>query len=448
VTAQDAEPGIELPDGWQDWTEADKLAFAHRLQFDWTLWARPEQLPPPGEWWSIWAYIAGRGSGKTRTGAEWVRGEANEAPGRRIAAIGPTAGDVRETIFEGVSGLLSVFPDDELDDYNRSTHKIRLTNGSEIRGFSGETPDRLRGPQHHAAWVDELAAMPYADDVWAQMRFGLRLGSRPRTFISTTPRPTPLLRGILGRDDCVISRGRTWDNVANLSEQAVRDLFDTYEGTWLGAQELEGELIDEAPGALFTLAVLEGSRVQRKDLPRLVKKVVVVDPAVSTGPKSDETGIALIGLGEDGDVYVLADLSLRAPPNEWARVAVRCYQDEDADLILYEKNQGGLLVLDVLKTVDPYVKSHAVNASASKAARAQPVVALFEQKRAHLVGVHPKLEQQMTGWEPGISRFSPDRLDAVVHGVVFLRPRPPARLITPTQAARALRLGPRRFARR
>jgi phage terminase large subunit-like protein len=284
--------------------------------------------------------------------------------------------------------------------------------------------------------------MPYADEVWDQMLFGLRLGKNPRVFLSTTPRSTPLLKSILKRDDTKISRGRTSDNVANLSERAVRDLFERYEGTWLGAQELDGELIDEAPGALWTIALIEGSRVPRDRLPEMLKVVVAIDPAVSDGPKSDSTGIAVVGLGVDRNVYVLADLSMKATPDKWGRVAIEAYHEYGADLILYEKNQGGNLIAQVLKQIDPFATLRPLTAVSDKAKRALPVVGLFEQGRAHIVGVMPKLEEEMTGWQPGISKHSPDRMDAMVHGAAFLAPRPPGRMITPSQGVRGPR-GPR-----
>ena len=305
-----------------------------------------------------------------------------------------------------------------LKDYNRSIGEILLTNGSRIKLFSADKPDRFRGPQHHGAWCDELAAYRY-EDAWNQLQFGLRLGNHPRVFISTTPRPTKLIRALTSRDDgsVVVTRGSTFDNAANLAASALADLKIRYEGTRLGRQELYGEIIDEVDGALWTLSLIDESRVEQP--PQLVRVVVAIDPATTSGEDSDETGIVVAGITADGHYYVLEDLTCRESPDTWARIAVNAYKKHKADRIIGETNNGGDMIESLLRQVDPTISYRKVTATRGKIIRAEPVASIYEQHRAHHVGAFAKLEDQMCNYTPD-SDFSPDRLDALVWAMTDL----------------------------
>ena len=364
-------------------------------------------------------YLAGRGAGKTRTAAEWLAWEAISQPNTRWAIVAPTYGDARDTCAEGESGVLSVLRRYRmLYNYNRSIGEILLTNGSRIKLFSADKPDRFRGPQNHGAWCDELAAYRY-EDAWNQLQFGLRLGDHPRVFISTTPRPTKLIRALTSRDDgsVVVTRGSTFDNAKNLAASALADLKIRYEGTRLGRQELYGEIIDEVDGALWKLTLIEENRVEQ--LPQLVRVVVAIDPATTSGEDSDETGIVVAGITADGHYYVLEDLTCRESPDTWARVAVNAYKKHKADRIIGETNNGGDMIESLLRQVDPTISYRKVTATRGKIIRAEPVASIYEQHRAHHVGAFARLEDQMCNYTPD-SDFSPDRLDALVWAMTDL----------------------------
>ena len=380
--------------------------------------ARREQLAPDGDW-SVWLYLAGRGAGKTRTAAEWLADQAISSPGTRWAIVAPTYADARDTCAEGESGILNVLRRYKmLKDWNRSLGEILLTNGSRIKLFSADKPDRFRGPQHHGAWCDELAAYRYTD-AWDQLQFGLRLGDKPRIIVTTTPRPTSLIRSLANRPDgsVVVTRGSTFDNANNLAPTALADLKLRYEGTRLGRQELYGEIIDEVDGALWTNALLDNTRVQ--ECPPLIRIVVAIDPAVTSKPDSDETGIVVAGVTSDGHYYILEDVSLRAGPDAWARKAVEAYYRWKADRIIGEGNNGGDMIEALLRQVDPLIPYKKVTATRGKLLRAEPVASLYEQNRAHHVGAFASLEDQMTNYTP-LSDFSPDRLDALVWAMTDL----------------------------
>lgn len=380
--------------------------------------ARSSQLPPDGDW-SVWLYLAGRGAGKTRTAAEWLADQAISQPNTRWAIVAPTYADARDTCAEGESGILNVLRRYKmLKDWNRSLGEILLTNGSRIKLFSADKPDRFRGPQHHGAWCDELAAYRYTD-AWDQLQFGLRLGSQPRVIVTTTPRPTSLIRALANREDgsVVVTRGSTFDNAANLAPTALADLKLRYEGTRLGRQELYGEIIDEVDGALWHNAMLEESRVA--DAPPLIRIVVAIDPATTSGEKSDETGIVVAGVTGDGHYYILDDLSRRASPDAWARAAVEAYYKWKADRIIGEGNNGGDMIESLLRQVDPTIPYKKVTATRGKLLRAEPIASLYEQGRAHHVGSFAALEDQMTNYTPDAD-FSPDRLDALVWAMTDL----------------------------
>jgi phage terminase large subunit-like protein len=376
--------------------------------------ARPEQVPTENKDWNTWLVLAGRGWGKTRTAAEWLAWNATKNPDTRWAIVAPTFGDARDTCAEGVSGVVNILRDyGILENYNRSNGEIILSNKSRIKLFSGEESDRLRGPQFHGGWFDELASFKN-DDAFNQYRFGLRLGDHPQTVITTTPRPTPMIKSLAAREDVVVIRGSTFDNAANLSASALDEMRARYEGTRLGRQELYGEIIDDVEGALWTRDLIEQSRVDKE--PPLTRVVVAIDPAVTSGENSDMTGIVVAGIAADGHYYVLKDLTMRGTPQEWASAAVRAYHDFKADRIIGETNNGGDMIELVLRQVDPTIPYRKVTATRGKLIRAEPVAALYEQFRAHHVGAFPEMEDQMTNWTPD-SGQSPDRMDAMVWAI-------------------------------
>lgn len=377
--------------------------------------ARPEQLPNEEEAWTTWLYLAGRGAGKTRTAAEWIAWQAITQNNTRWAVIAPTFGDVRDTCAEGESGLLPILREyGVLDYYNRTIGEIKLVNGSRIKLFSADEPDRLRGPQHHGAWCDELASWRY-EDTYDQLQFGLRLGDHPRTVITTTPKPVALIRKLNSRDDgsVVVVRGSTFDNAANLAPQALIELQARYNNTRLGRQELYGEILEDVEGALWTRGLIERNRIT--EIPPLSRITVSIDPAVTNTQNSDETGILVCGSDARGYGYVLGDYSFKGSPLEWARKAVEVFKEYKADSILVEVNQGGDMVSAVLRQVDPTLPIREVRVHVGKKLRAEPVAAMYEQGRIKHVGVFEKLEAQMTFWTPE-SSDSPDRLDAMVQG--------------------------------
>jgi phage terminase large subunit-like protein len=381
--------------------------------------ARTNQLEPKGNW-SVWLILAGRGFGKTRSGAEWLAGKAIRNPGVRCAIIARTAADVRTVCLEGVSGILSILREyDAIAEYNKSLGIIKIKNGSIIYTYSAEEPDRLRGPQHHFVWADELAAWQYPD-TWAQMQFGLRLGIHPQVVVTTTPRPTPLIKDLIKRETTAITRGSTFDNAENLSESALLEMQLRYAGTRLGQQELYGVVLDDNPGALWNRALLEGTRIQRDALPPLVRIVVGVDPAVTSGEESDMTGIIVAGMSAASEFYVLADKTIKASPQIWGDQVISSFEEYKADRIICETNNGGDLVLHLLRTIKANAPVKKVTASRGKAVRAEPIAALFEQGRAHLVGYFPELEDEMCEFEPGLNMPSPDRMDAMVWALTEL----------------------------
>lgn len=391
-------------------------AEADALLSHWPTWARPDQLPPAGEW-STWLILAGRGWGKTRTGAEWVRHMATTGKAGRIALVARTASDVRDVVVEGESGILRISPPGERPEWNSSRRRLTWPNGAIATTYSADEPDQLRGPQHDAAWLDELASWRYPE-AFDQLRFGLRLGQRPQVVVTTTPRPTALVTGLMRAAGTVVTRGRTRDNAANLATGVVADLERRYAGTRLGRQELDGEILTDAPGALWKWAAIEAARVT--SAPVMKRVVVAIDPAVTSGEDSDETGIIVAGLGWDERVYVLADASGRYAPTEWARRAIAAYRTHEADRIVAEVNNGGEMVAATLRIVEPGAAVRTVHASRGKAVRAEPVAALYEQGRVSHVGPLPQLEDQLTTWDPGASRQSPDRLDALVWAITDL----------------------------
>lgn len=404
-------------------------AEADELWHDWRAWARPEQFAPDGDW-QVWAYIAGRGAGKTRSGSEWVRSKVR-AGCSRIALIAPTAGDARDVMVEGDSGLLSVCWDGDRDHKGRLTgrpiyepSKRRLTwaNGAIATTYSADEPDRLRGPQHDAGWCDELAAWNYAQEAWDMFMFGLRLGENPQAMVTTTPRPIPIVRQIVSSASTVVTRGSTYSNRANLAASFLDKIVTRYEGTRLGRQELEGEILDDFPGALWTRAMIDAAKAD-VTLPTMQRVVVAVDPSGTSGEdEGDSIGIVVAGKGVDGLAYVLADRTCKLSPDGWGRRAVQAYREFEADRIVAERNFGGAMVHHVIRTVDKTVPYREVTASRGKVLRAEPIAALYEQGRVRHVAGLTELEDQMCALtsEGYLGDGSPDRADALVWAITEL----------------------------
>ena len=400
---------------------------AEELRYNWEFWARPEQLEPEGDW-NAWLALAGRGWGKTRAGAEWVRHRIKKGD-KIVHCVAPTKGDVRRVMVEGDSGLLNVcwkgdktyrgkaigFPV-----WSPTNNTLTWENGAKAVFFSAEDPERLRGPQAYSAWTDELCAWRNAQETWDMMMFGLRLGRKPQVFITTTPKTTKLLRNIISDPKTHISKGSTFDNAANLAGTFLDAVKKTYEGTRLGRQELYAEILDEASGALWNRELLFKCEVDKEDVPPLSRIVVAVDPAVTNKTDSDMTGMVVAGIDQDGIAYVLEDHTDNYSPKEWAEKAIQLYHEHMADRIVAERNQGGDMVRHTLQTEDENVPIKLVHASRGKMARAEPVSALYEQgKVKHVKGLN-ELEDQMVQWEPLGSIGSPDRLDAMVWAITDL----------------------------
>jgi phage terminase large subunit-like protein len=386
---------------------------ARVLKYEWRFWARPSQLPPPGDW-RIWLILAGRGFGKTRTIVETVQERVERGLAKRIHIVARTAPDGRDVIVEGQSGFLGCATPWCRPIYEPTKRRLSWPNGARATLFSAEEPNLLRGPQCDTAIADELASWKYPD-TWDQLMFGLRLGSDPRVFVATTPRPTKIIKELVARSggDVAVTRGSTFDNRENLAPQFLSDIARRYEGTRLGRQELYAEILDDAPGALWKQGQIEGLRVARA--PDLRRIVIGVDPAVTANEDSDETGIVVAGVGKDGHGYVLADGTMsKATPNQWAGQVAALYRKHGADRVVAEVNNGGDLVEVNLRTVNANLPVTKVRASRGKQVRAEPIAALYEQGKVHHVGLLAQLEDQMTTWDPAFSTKSPDRVDALV----------------------------------
>lgn len=391
------------------------------LHFDWSFWARPEQLQPAdfaSGLLTYWLLMAGRGFGKTRCGAEVVRDWVITFP--FVNLIAATADDARDVMIEGESGILAICPRHERPVYRVSKSRLEWPNGARSLVFTADEPERLRGKQHMKLWADELGAWRYPE-AWDQAQFGLRIGAKPQAVVTTTPRPTPTVKQLMKHPSCVVTRGTTYDNRQNLAASFFATIISKYEGTRLGRQELNAELLDDNPGALWQRSNIDKHRVA--EAPKLSRLVVAVDPAVTSREDSDETGIIACGRGpapagwsgvSGHHFYVIADNSLSDTPDAWARAAVRTYREHKADRLIAETNNGGDMVETLMRAVDSNVAYKAVTASRGKQIRAEPVAALYEQGRVHHVGSFPKLEDQLCDWDPLTSPFSPDRLDALV----------------------------------
>lgn len=402
--------------------------------------ARPKQVPPNDprhhqpdangfrcgcnqvdDNWMIWMIQSGRGWGKSAVGSNWLVHQAATHPRSEWAVFAPTFRDTRKTCIEGSTGILAALQPGELASYRRNELQVMLTNGSVIYGYSADQPERARGANLWGAWCDELGSWRYEQTWHEGLVPALRVGEHPRIVVTTTPRPTPLIRELVSRTDGSVhlTRGSTWENSDNLSSAALAELRRRYEGTRIGRQELEGELLEDVEGALWQRADIDTPRITRDQIPDLVRVVVAVDPAVTSGEDSDETGIIVVGEA-GGHGYVLADYSMRGTPLACMRQAVKAYHAHDADAVVGEVNNGGDYIGSLLRTVDPQIPYRTVRASRGKAVRAEPVASLYEQHRVHHVGTLPELEDQMCTWVPDIGD-SPDRVDALVWAVSELK---------------------------
>lgn len=389
------------------------------LNRDWAFWARPGQLPPAGDW-RTWLILAGRGFGKTRTGAEWVRAAAEADGAFRIALVAGTIGDARGVIVEGESGILAVSPPAFRPRWEPSLRRLTWPNGARAFVYSAEEPDRLRGPQHHLAWCDELAKWPNVTEIWDNLQLGLRLGDRPRAIVTTTPRPISLLKALIADRAVAVTRGKTSDNRDNLPGSFLAHVEETYGGTRLGRQELDGELIEDVEGALWTRGLIERCRGKAAPLRRIV--IGVDPPAGTTG---DACGIVVAGLGEEGRGYVLEDATVQGlHPEGWARAVVDAAGRWNADKVVAEVNNGGAMVTSVLQAVNPQLPVKAVRAAHGKVARAEPVAALYSGGKLVHCGCFPALEDEMCGLIAGGAYAgpgrSPDRADALVWALTEL----------------------------
>ena len=404
--------------------------------------ARASQVPPGWDW-DVWMALAGRGWGKTRTGAQWAIHKARSE--ERGALIGPTAADTRDILVQGESGILACAPATFRPVYEPSKRRLTYPNGAIQMCYSADEPDRLRGPQHHYGWFDEMAAWRYLQHAWDMAQLGMRLGEHPQIFVTTTPRPLPLIKQLLKDERTAISRGTTYDNLHNLAETFQRAVVAKYEGTTLGRQELNAEVLEDLPGALVARRHIEGARVAVA--PELINIVVGMDPA-GTGA-GDETGLVVAGRGADGRNYILHDGSEKLTPEKAARRAWGLLDTWNASLLVVEDNGGKDWIESVLRTMwkernpgtDPgSAPLRRVNASQGKRLRAQPVAMRYEQGRVSHVGTFPELEDQLTTWIPEEEpTLSPDRLDAMVHAVTFLmrkHDRSEAGIATPHGARR------------
>ena len=412
--------------------ELDRAALAmnpaehERLKDDWEIWARPDQMPPGGDW-TTWLLLGGRGAGKTRAGAEWVKAQAlgrppfAEGAAGRIALVGETFADVRDVMIEGVSGLLRIHRRAERPRWLPSLRRLEWPNGAVAQAFSSEDPEALRGPQFEIAWADEIAKWRHPEEVWDMLQFGLRLGTRPRQVATTTPRAVPLVKRLVADGTCVVARASTRANAFNLAPRFLDVVVGRYQGTRLGRQELDGELIEDREDALWRRDEIERARLDAA--PPMTRIVVAVDPPASSGATADACGIVAAGISEAGIGHVLADASIRgARPTDWAARAIGLYTSLDADCLVAEINQGGEMVTTILREVDPSVPVKTVRATRGKWLRAEPVAALYAQGRVHHVGAFPELEDELCDFGPeGLTTGrSPDRLDALVWALTAL----------------------------
>ncbi len=390
-------------------------------RYDWLTNARPNQRPPGGSW-KTWMILAGRGFGKTRTGSETLRHWVQTEQFKRIALVGGSLHEVRSVMVEGESGLLNVHPPKERPLYVPSQRLIKWPNGAIAQFFGAEAYEQLRGPQFDCAWVDELAKFRHAEDVWQQLQLCLRLGNHPKCIVTTTPRPTKLMKELLNSSDVIVTRGSTFDNAANLAPGYLEQIRKQFLNTRLGAQELYAEMLTETAGALWQRSMIQYRPPTYADdgRPELERIVIAIDPATTTHDHSDETGIIVAGIDANKQTYVLEDLSGKLSPHDWGRRVIDSYYRLKADRVVVEINKGGDLVENVLKAIDPTIPLKSVRATRGKYTRAEPIAALYEQNRVFHATPLSILEQQICDYIPGITTKSPDRMDALVWALTEL----------------------------
>lgn len=407
------------------------------LLWDWSVWGRPEQQPPLGDW-NVWLVLAGRGFGKTRLASEWVREEAKYTTTgqRRFALVARTAADVRDVIVEGESGILNVTPPSERPHYEPSKRRLTWPNGNTATLFTADEPDSLRGPQFTHAWGDEIAAWRQTPDAagmtaWDNLRVGTRLGQYPKLLVTTTPKRVPVLYSLLKEaekgDIVKVTRGSTLDNSGNLSSAYLDTMLGIYDGTALARQELYGEMLSDVDGAMWTEEIIEAAR-QMAYPPHTPLRLIGVDPSVAENPK-DECGIVVVSSTAESDLYkrqawVLEDASVHGSPTVWAQKVVDMARKWGCPVVA-EVNQGGALVKNAIHQIDPSVTVLEVHSKYGKALRAEPITLAYQQGRVHHIGYHVNLESQMYSWIPGEGK-SPDRIDALVHALTALLIKPPA----------------------
>ena len=397
------------------------------LKYDWSIWARQKQLPPAGDW-TTWLLLGGRGAGKTRAGAEWVRSlVTGPMPYGKIALIGETISDARAIMVEGVSGLMAIHRPDERPEFHRARNQLEWPNGAVAQLFSAREPESLRGPQFSAAWADEFCKWPNPNATWDMLQFGLRLGKRPRQLITTTPKPMQILQDIMALEQTRVTSIKTNENAKNLAPAFFEKVVDRYRDTSLGRQELDGEILQDADDALWRRADIE--RQRQAAYPALERIVVAVDPPVSAHERSDKCGIVVAGTtGEH--FYVLADLTLeRATPLVWAEKVVTAFEHFEADCVVAEVNQGGDLVSSALHQISPNLPVRSVHARRGKWTRAEPIALLYERGLVHHCGMFSALEDELCCFGPDgkAQGHSPDRLDALVWALTELSGRKSSR---------------------
>lgn len=408
------------------------------IMYDWRgFLARPDQIAPDGDW-DIWLALAGRGWGKTETGARWIK-EQVEAGVRSIALIAETQKDLEEVM---VKRILSIYPDEERPKVRYKPVRITWPNGAEALGYNGTEPQQLRGPEFEAAWIDELAKYRYARETWDMLQFCMRSGNDPRQLVTTTPRATEIIKAIFNGDEgrVHVTRGNTMDNKSNLAGKFLDKIRKKYEGTRLGRQELNAEILGDLPGALWTQRSIDTFRLT--EAPEMGRKVVSVDPAVTSTEESDEHGIVVAGIS-DQTGYLLEDVSMQGTPMEWAEAAILKAREHEADGVVVEVNQGGDMVAHTLRTIAPNLNIIEVRATRGKHVRAEPIASLYEQGRIQHVGQFPDLESQMT--QMTVEGFqgdgSPDRLDAMVWAFTELFPDMTEKIAQPLKPYRPARKG-------
>jgi phage terminase large subunit-like protein len=422
------------------------------LQWDWTFWGRPEQQAPPGDDWNLWLLLAGRGFGKTRTAAEWVREQAKytNTGQRRFALVARTAADVRDVIVEGESGIINVSPPSERPHYEPSKRRLTWPNGNTATLFTADEPDSLRGPQFTHAWGDEVAAWRQTPDAagmtaFDNLRVGTRLGQKPKILVTTTPKRVPLLYALIAESTknpgkVIVTKGSTMDNRGNLSGAYMEAIMGVYEGTRLAQQELYGEMLSDVEGALWVPELIDRGRESQLPMGTPLR-VIGVDPSVAENPR-DECGIVVCASTGERDLYkrnawVLEDASIHGSPDVWANKVVQMARKWGAPVVA-EVNQGGALVRNAINTIDPTVKVLEVHSKYGKALRAEPITLAYEQNRVHHVNYMAELESQMISWIPGETSKSPDRVDALVHALTALLIKPPAGFLGGKLTAKSL----------